>query len=202
MTDRRENDLFAHNYVEELIYAIEDATTRVNFERLCDRIIGSDMLLWAGNGGSGATASHMAGEYVKLVGVSSISLSDSMHAVTSYANDESYEVAFVRQFGAHVAHDNRKKTLIVYSGSGNSPNIMQLIASAIAHDVAVIAFSGYKGCKMDQLCANSEGINITSINLGLDPEYSESMQIAEDVHMIISHIILKRVCNTRREMSL
>ena len=77
----------------------------------------------AGNGGSAATASHMAQDLVKGVakgsgrGFRAIALSDNVPLITAIANDESYSEVFAGQLAALGQPGD---VLIVISGSGNS----------------------------------------------------------------------------------
>ncbi len=86
-------------------------------------IEGSSVFL-AGNGGSAATAMHMANDLMKGVckaggrGFRVISLSDNVATITAIANDEEYEEIFAGQLRELAQPGD---LLIVLSGSGNSP---------------------------------------------------------------------------------
>jgi D-sedoheptulose 7-phosphate isomerase len=81
----------------------------------------------AGSGGSAATASHMANDLMKGVakgdrrGFRAIALSDNVPLITAIANDESYSEVFVGQLAALGQPGD---VLIVFSGGGNSANIV------------------------------------------------------------------------------
>ena len=86
-----------------------------------------------GNGGSGASASHAAGDLNKGVSYGRekrfrvISLNDNMATLTAYANDVSYADAFVEQL-KNFLHPG--DVVIGISGSGNSPNVLKAIEYA------------------------------------------------------------------------
>lgn len=89
-----------------------------------------------GNGGSAATASHMACDLAKAVGddaeagVRAIALSDSSPLITAWTNDVGPSSAFAGQLAALLDPDD---VVVAISVSGNSPNI--LAALRLARDV-------------------------------------------------------------------
>ena len=86
-----------------------------------------------GNGGSGASASHAAGDLNKGVSYGRekrfrvISLNDNLATLTAYANDVSYAEVFVEQL-KNFLHPG--DVVIAISGSGNSPNILKAVEYA------------------------------------------------------------------------
>jgi D-sedoheptulose 7-phosphate isomerase len=138
-----------------------------------------------GNGGSGSTASHVTCDLNKGVSYGRqkrfrvICLNDNLATLTAYANDVSYEDAFVEQLKNFL----RAGDLVVgISASGNSPNVLKAIAYANglgAHTVGLCAFQGGK----------LVGLVRTPI---LTPVHD--MQKAEDVHMILLHVAMQLLC--------
>lgn len=133
-----------------------------------------------GNGGSAATASHMAGDFVK--GASSglenrfrfICLNDNMSALMAIANDISYDDVFMEQLKNFV----RKEDLVIgISGSGNSTNVVKALAYANEIGAKTLALCGYSGGKIKEIstyCVHAEVYD---------------MEVAEDVHMVTFHTI-------------
>lgn len=132
----------------------------------------------AGNGGSAATASHMTNDLTKgcralgREGVRSICLFDSMPVISCLANDFSYEDAPAIELGTL---GNARDLLVVYSGSGNSENIVRCVKEAMAIGMKTVAFTGRDGGKLKELC----DISVIAA--------SEVMEIIEDIHMTCEH---------------
>lgn len=128
-----------------------------------------------GNGGSGATASHMACDINKL-GYRAISLNDNMATFTAYANDFGYSLVFSEQLKV-LLKDN--DLVIGISGSGNSSNILNAIAYANQHGNITFGITGYENSKLEQIAQYSINANCND------------MQMSEDIHLIINHILVK-----------
>jgi D-sedoheptulose 7-phosphate isomerase len=138
-----------------------------------------------GNGGSGSTASHFACDLNKGVSYGRqkrfrvISLNDNLSTLTAYANDVSYEDVFVEQLRNFL----RPGDLVVgISGSGNSPNVLKAIAYANSLGAHTVGLCGFNGGKLAAMVR-------TPI---LAPVHD--MQKAEDVHMILLHVVMQLLC--------
>lgn len=134
-----------------------------------------------GNGGSAAIASHYAGDFNK--GVSEHQgqkynfecLSDNVPTMMAVANDIGYEEVF--RFPLR----NKMKSgdiLIGISGSGNSKNVVNAFEYAKEIGGTVIAIVGYDGGKM-------KGMADYNIHVSIN-----DMQISEDIHMILDHMMM------------
>jgi len=132
-----------------------------------------------GNGGSAAAASHMVCDFNKNTReagkkrMRAICLNDNAPSVLAYANDEGYDIIFSEQL---LSLGQSGDILIAISGSGNSANIIKAIETARQMNIKVIGLTGFKGGKMKEL---------TDICLVVP---SDSMEMIEDVHLIINHI--------------
>lgn len=135
-----------------------------------------------GNGGSAATASHLAvdiGKGAKIPGrrpFRAISLTDNTPLLTAYANDEGADSLFVGQLETLLRPDD---LIIGISASGNSPNLVEAFSYARAHGAKTSAMLGFDGGKLK---AFSDAYILVSTPKG---EYGP----VEDVHMLISHAI-------------
>jgi D-sedoheptulose 7-phosphate isomerase len=133
-----------------------------------------------GNGGSAAAASHMVcdfGKNTREAGkncIRAICLNDNVPSVLAYANDKGYDAIFSEQL---LTLGRPGDILIAISGSGNSANILKGIETARQMRIKVIGLTGFKGGKMKDM---------TDICLVVP---SDSMEIIEDVHLIINHIL-------------
>lgn len=84
-------------------------------------------VIFIGNGGSAAIASHMAVDYTKNGGIRAIALNDAP-TLTCLANDFGYENVFAKQIEYYAQDED---VVVIISSSGKSPNI--LAAAWAAH---------------------------------------------------------------------
>ncbi len=106
-------------------------------------------LLICGNGGSAAEAQHLAGELVgrykgERRGLPAIALGADSAIVTCIGNDYSFEDVFARQIQALGRSGD---ILVVFTTSGNSPNILRALATGREEGLKSIAFLGRDGGK-------------------------------------------------------
>ena len=107
-----------------------------------------------GNGGSASTASHMACDLSKntLAGnrprFRVMSLTDNVALMSALANDVGYEHVFKEQLVNLIRTGD---VLIVLSGSGNSPNVLEAMRYARERSATVIAFLGFDGGEAAEL---------------------------------------------------
>jgi len=139
-----------------------------------------------GNGGSGSTASHLACDINKGVSLGLakrfklICLNDNVPTILAYANDVSYEDVFVEQLKNLL---NPGDLVIGISGSGNSRNVIKAIRYCNEHGAESVALTGFDGGKLAQLA---------DISL-IAP--ADDMQMVEDIHLIVCHMIMQMLCN-------
>lgn len=139
-----------------------------------------------GNGGSAATASHFAGDFNK--GLSEIldkkydfeCLSDNIPMMMAVANDTDFSQIFIRPL-ENKLHEG--DVFIGISGSGNSENVVKAMEYAKTHGGKTIAIVGYSGGKLKQMADHY-------IHVAID-----DMQISEDVHMIMDHLMMHTLYN-------
>src|SRR5215213_8584967 len=106
-------------------------------------------VLVCGNGGSASDAMHLAEELVARFqknrkALAAIALCDPT-VLTCAANDFGFEAVFSRQVEAF---GNAGDVLIVFSTSGNSPNILRAIEAAKKQGLVTAAFLGRDGGKV------------------------------------------------------
>lgn len=137
-----------------------------------------------GNGGSGATCSHMVNDFQKCIYLAGgrtfrcMSLSDSVPLITAWANDTDYSRIFSEQLRPWVQPGD---TVICLSGSGNSPNVLRAVELAKEMGAYTIGLSGYQGGRLAALV--DESIVVPCDN----------MQRIEDTHMVILHLVFWRM---------
>jgi len=175
---------------QELKNYVTDCATKVQqtdfdiLAKIAEAIIsckGKKRIFTAGNGGSSATASHMVNDLVKgcrvnnRTGFDAICLSDSSTLVTCLANDFCYDDIYKIMLETYATPGD---VLIVFSGSGNSPNIINACKYAKEAGLFVIGFGGRDGGKMKGLC------DICLI------APTDSMEALEDMHLIYEHALV------------
>lgn len=124
-----------------------DAVARV-VERLRTARDSGATVYIAGNGGSAATATHLANDLGKAAKTSGgrpirvLSLSDNISWFTALANDEGYERVFSGQLENFAQAGD---VLIVISASGNSRNLVSAVDYARSQGVVTIGVLGFDG---------------------------------------------------------
>ncbi len=125
---------------------------------IAERIIGclqnGGKTLWCGNGGSAADAQHLAAE---LIGrfkaergpLPAIALTTDTSILTCIGNDYGFDQIFSRQVGGLMSN---KDILVVFSTSGNSPNVLRAVAEAKRIGGYVVGFLGNEGGKLKAEC--------------------------------------------------
>ena len=96
-------------------------------------------VIFAGNGGSAAIASHMATDYNKNGGLRAWAMNDSS-MLTCLANDYGYEHVFAKQIEFHARPGD---LLVAISSSGKSANILAAVAAARKVGCLVLTMSGF-----------------------------------------------------------
>lgn len=135
-----------------------------------------------GNGGSAGNALHLANDFLYGVskklgsGLRVNALSANASVMTCLANDVGYE----HIYSAQLAVQGRAgDVLIVFSGSGNSPNIIHALEHARAQGVKSYAILGYSG---------GEAKEIADVAIHFE---INDMQISEDMQLILGHMIVQ-----------
>ena len=96
-------------------------------------------LIFVGNGGSAAIASHMATDYSKNGGVRALALNDAS-MLTCLGNDLGYDRVFAKQIELHARTGD---LVIAISSSGRSANILNAVDAAAAAGCAIATMSGF-----------------------------------------------------------
>jgi D-sedoheptulose 7-phosphate isomerase len=137
-----------------------------------------------GNGGSGASASHAAGDFLKGASYGldkrfrMICLNDNLPSMMAIANDIGWESIFVEPLKNFLSPDD---LVIGISGSGNSKNVVNALEYANAQGATTVAMSGFKGGKISEIAT----INVHAPVM--------DMEVTEDVHMVIFNIVKKQM---------
>lgn len=177
-----------HNNIKEYINQektildtlnIEEINTFINL--LLEATRKKGIIYICGNGGSASTASHFMNDFNK--GVESfcgnpfrfMCLSDNIATITAIANDISYDEIYSHQLKNRL---NENDIVIGISGSGNSTNIINAIDYANLCGNTTISLTGYNGGVLK---------NISKYNIHIP---IDNMQIVEDIHLVLDHMIM------------
>ena len=96
---------------------IADAVNQIMAAARAAHLAGSK-LIFVGNGGSAAIASHMATDYSKNGNVRSLALTKTASMLTCLGNDLGYDQVFAKQIELHARPGD---LVVVISSSGRSP---------------------------------------------------------------------------------
>jgi len=77
-------------------------------------------VIFVGNGGSAAIASHCAIDWTKNGGIRSVAFNDAA-ALTCWGNDAGYDQVFAKQIEHHATP---RDSVVIISSSGKSPNVL------------------------------------------------------------------------------
>jgi len=182
-------DELAHLYLNRLNNSFNQEILRT-VEKLAENLMQAwklgNQIFICGNGGSAANALHMANDFhygigacgpgPKIPGLRVEALPANIGILTCLANDTGYENIYSRQLSVKA---NPGDLLIVLSGSGNSPNVVNALTTARKlglRSYAIVAFDGGR-CKdlADQ-----------AIHFPIN-----DMQVAEDTQLIIGHLCMQ-----------
>ena len=143
-----------------------------------------------GNGGSAATAAHLACDLGKgtvdyqdpaFIRFRAVSLADNSAVVTALGNDLSFEHVFAEQLATLM---NDGDVVVFISASGNSPNLVRAAHYARSRRGELIGLLGFGGGELYGLVDHA--VVVSTRNYGL----------SEDSHLIVQHLLtqyLKRL---------
>lgn len=175
---------YAQSYIEHLQFIMNNVDTAdigLFIQTLLDVREKNSTIFFIGNGGSAATASHFCNDlaygvndYEKPFRVHS--LTDNVSVITALGNDYGYDEIFLRQLRVH---GKQGDLLVGISASGNSANLIKTFKYAKLTGIKTFAITAFDGGLMKQIA--DEGIHVPTA----DKEYGP----AEDVHMILDHLV-------------
>lgn len=176
---------FFSSYSGRLSGVMRDAdwlpvTTLAEALRVCWRK--DRQVFLCGNGGSAGNAIHLATDLLYGIGkdrgpgLRAQALSANTAVLTCLGNDLGYERIFSQQLEVLALPDD---VLIVFSGSGNSPNILAAIDTASRIGMRSFGVFGYDGGK-------AKAMVDVAIHFAID-----DMQMAEDLQLIVGHMLMQ-----------
>lgn len=173
---------FARWYREEALHCWENLDLAA-VERLAaeiERCEKEGRTIWTmGNGGSASTASHLATDLSKTAYVAGrprvkcVCLNDNAAYMTAIANDHHFDRVFSDQLAGLVQKDD---LVVLITGSGNSPNLLEAARVAKGEGAVVAALLGFDGGKLK--AAADFHVLVPSDQYG----------VIEDFHMSVGHM--------------
>lgn len=168
-------------YLSSLLEALDKEAVAKFVAMIIEAREHGSKIIFLGNGGSAATASHFAND----IGIGTrlykrpfkaISLTDNNAVMTAIGNDDGYENLFVRQM--HVNFEPGD-LVVGISASGNSENVLRALDYANENGGKTVAILGFDGGKcLDRV---DHAILIRTSKGEFGP--------VEDMHMILDHMI-------------
>lgn len=136
-------------------------------------------VFFMGNGGSAATASHFQNDLTRWreSPMRVISLTDNVAVLTAIGNDYGYQDIFRMQLENLLRPQD---VVVAISASGNSPNIIDAVEYAIEQEAIIVGLTGFDGGRLAEL---------SDVNVHAPTEKGEYGP-AEDVHMVIDHVVM------------
>jgi D-sedoheptulose 7-phosphate isomerase len=139
-------------------------------------------LIFVGNGGSAAIASHMATDYTKNGQIRSLALNDSS-MLTCLGNDLGYDRVFAKQIEMHARSGD---LVVAISSSGRSANILNAVKAGRDAKCAIVTLSGFS--------ADNPLRALGDVNFYIN---SNQYGFVEIGHLTICHVILDFICGLR-----
>jgi D-sedoheptulose 7-phosphate isomerase len=176
---------FTAGYIAHLSSLLDqlDTSSFGQVIQLLDRArAGGQKIFLCGNGGSAATATHIAEDLAlgpKKKGhraFRTISLTDNVASITATGNDDGYDLIFVKQLENLF---DKGDLVIGISASGNSPNVLRALEYANEHGGISIGLTGFDGGKMKTICKYTLHV----------PTLPGEYEPVEDAHLIMGHIL-------------
>ena len=135
-----------------------------------------------GNGGSAGNAIHLANDLLYGIskktggGLSVHALSANPAVLTCLANDVGYESIYSEQLAVMGKPGD---LVVIFSGSGNSPNVINVLKQAKSMQIESCAILGFDGGVCKDLADMTVHFPVND------------MQISEDLQLIVGHMLMQ-----------
>ena len=169
------------SYLKEIFDKVDLSEIKIFVELLLSARESGATIFFIGNGGSASTASHFVndlafGTHEHEKPFKAISITDNVSVLTALGNDYGYGEIFVRQLKVYA---EKGDVVVGISASGNSQNLISAFNYHKSSVIKTMALTAFDGGRMKVIADNC--IHIPTE----DKEYGP----AEDVHMILDHLI-------------
>jgi D-sedoheptulose 7-phosphate isomerase len=174
---------YLNKYFEDKYNLISKIDNKLFLEiiKVVDKTIKKNNTIFVcGNGGSASTSNHFCCDFIKQISENTkfnpkvFSLSNNLETITAIANDISFNKIFSFQAKNLI---EKNDLIIIFSVSGNSKNLVELIKYSKIKKIKIISFTGQK---------NSFVTKNSNLNLNFE---SKNYGIVEDIHLSIMHLM-------------
>ena len=189
-----------YGHVESLkahLSALDLVALETMAELIDERCLRGNTIFCAGNGGSAATAAHIATDLFfgrRMMGEKrpgAISLVANVPLMTAISNDVGYDDVFVEQLNGQFKEGD---IVIGISASGNSENVLRALDYAKKQGGSAVGLVGFDGGSLINRCDVCVHV----------PTTAGAYELVEDVHHAICHMLagyLKFKANQRQSIS-
>ena len=152
--------------------------------KICAQSLAADGRIYlCGNGGSAADAQHIAAELIgRFVddrrALPAVALTTDTSALTAISNDYGYDCVFSRQVEGLCRGGD---VLIAISTSGNSPSILEAVATAKALGATTLGLTGKSGGELK-----------AAVDCALVVPSSTTARIQE-MHILVGHLLCELI---------
>lgn len=175
-----------HSYLDRVSKASMNVNQR-NLNRLIEVLVNSganSRIFVCGNGGSASTAEHFSADFgtgSKRIGrgLAVTCLSSNNSILTQIANDLDYSDIFATQIELEAKEGD---LLVVFTASGNSPNVISAILQASRQGLTTVAFTGFDGGTVKERA---------DISIHVETPIGE-YGVVEDIHLSLTHYLAER----------
>lgn len=177
----------SEQYVDEYVRVLRRLDSAM-IERMAELLVGAwqtrTTVFLCGNGGSAASASHIATDLTKLTApaqgprLRAMALNESASSISAIGNDIAYEDIFAEQLRTFC---NRNDVVVGLSTSGSSPNVLRAVEYANSIGAVTLGITGHHGAKLQHLARHTLVVD------------SASVQHIEDATMVAGHMLCLRV---------
>jgi D-sedoheptulose 7-phosphate isomerase len=175
------------NYLVTLLQQLDHAKVAECIKHLEDARQNDQTIFIIGNGGSAATASHVATDFGLAVlkktnnatnkSYRALSITDNLPITSAIGNDSTFDNIFLDQLKVHYRPGDK---LIVISASGNSPNLIAASEWFKGKGGTIMGWLGFDGGKLKDIA------DVPVVVTSPKGEYAP----VEDLHLVINHIIV------------
>ena len=134
---------FIKNYFKK-IDMIDANLSKSDFEKFINLLKkikkNKKKVVFAGNGGSAAMASHVSVDFSKVCKIRSINFNEA-DLITCYSNDYGYQNWITEALKSYADKDD---LVVLISSSGRSPNIVNAAKYCNKNKIKLVTFTGFK----------------------------------------------------------
>ena len=175
--------------LNETVEKLDYQKIKIISDIIFNKIKNKKQIFVAGNGGSSAIANHFLCDFNKGIKVSSkkklkpkiISLSTSIESITAISNDINFNEIFTYQMENYLTKND---LVILFSCSGKSKNIINLLKYSLKNKLKVIYITGFLNKKI--IKKNVTHLNINCKNYGITEDIFSSL-----MHLVSQYIRFK-----------